>query len=97
VLFNLSRPADSTSLVYAWPGWARTTIQLCGLAVIALVAITYQRGRRDATRLICAAAGIVTIFLDVSKVLHRNYVLWWLPLAAAAMAVTSYRRSAPSA
>jgi hypothetical protein len=94
-LFNLSRPSDSTSLVHFLPGWARIVLLLCGLAAIAMVVIEYQKGRPDANRLICAAAGIVTLFLVVSKVIHRNYILWWLPLAAASLAVTSYRELAP--
>ena len=96
VLFNFGRPGDSTSLINALPTWLQPAIELAGLALIAAVVVVYQRGRAEATRLICAAACVVTIFLVISKIIHRNYVLWWLPLAAAAVGATCYRRAATS-
>lgn len=96
VLFNFGRPGDSTSLLQALPTWAQPVVQLAGLALIAAVVVVYQRGRAETTRLICAAACVVTIFLVISKIIHRNYVLWWLPLVAAAVGATCYRPAATS-
>jgi hypothetical protein len=99
LLFNLSRPTDSTSFVHFLPAWARSYVQLAGFALIGLVSITHQRGQmRDPNRgsatytrdLVCAVCGVIAAFLTVSKIIHHNYIIWWLPWAAVALAATCY-------
>jgi uncharacterized membrane protein len=96
VLFNFGRPSDSTSLVNALPPWARIATACVGLAIIVALVVGYQRRKPDARELVCTAALVLTVFLVVSKVIHRNYILWWLPFAAAALAATGYRAAGAS-
>ena len=93
VLFNFVRPGDSTGAVSALPGWlpgssrglASGLVQLLALGLAASAAVAYHRSRRTPRDLILAAALVTTAFLAGGKLIHRNYLLWWLPLAAAAL------------
>jgi hypothetical protein len=95
LLFNLSRPTDTTSLAHYLPEPLRPLVTLAGLGLVVLVAVAYHRGRRDAARLATAAAMLATVFLLTGKIVHRNYFLWWTPLLGAALAVGCYRAREP--
>jgi hypothetical protein len=94
VLFNLGRASDSTSLVNALPPWARIATATAGLALIVALIVAYQRRQPQPRDLVSTAALTLTVFLVVSKVIHRNYILWWLPFATTALAATCYRATA---
>ncbi len=99
VLFNLERPGDSTGAASALPGWlpgpllglAPGFVQLLGLGLAAAAAAAYHRSPRTRRDLVLAAALVTTVFLAGGKLIHRNYLLWWLPLAAAALGASCYR------
>jgi hypothetical protein len=83
--------------VNALPPWARVAAAAIGLATIVVLLVAYHRRQPDACDLVCTAALVLTVFLVVSKVIHRNYILWWLPFASTALAATCYRTQSPSA
>jgi hypothetical protein len=95
VLFNVLRPGDSTGATFGLPPWAAPAAQSLAVAGCAAVAVAYHRGRRTARDLVVAAALFATLFLAGGKLIHRNYLLWWLPLAAAAMGAAFHPRPAP--
>jgi hypothetical protein len=91
VLFNLARPPDSTGVAAFLPGFASLLPALLSAALAVAVAVAYHRGRRAPADLAVAAALVATLFLAGGKLIHRNYLLWWLPLAAAALGAVGYR------
>jgi len=95
VLFNLARPPDSTGLAAFLPGWAAPLPVLASAALVAAAAWAYHRGRRTPADLAAASALVATLFLAGGKLIHRNYLLWWLPLAAAALGALCYREALP--
>ncbi len=97
VLFNLERPGDSTGAGAELPGALAALPQLAGALLVAAVVVAYHRGRRSTRDLAVAAALVATLFLAGGKLIHRNYLLWWLPLAAVALGASCYRdERAPS-
>ena len=95
VLFNLVRPGDSTGAGAALPPWLSWSPQLVGLALAVVVAVRYHRGPRTPRALVVSAALLLTVFLAGGKIIHRNYLLWWLPLAAAGLGAACYARAGP--
>jgi hypothetical protein len=91
VLFNLERPPDSTGLAAFLPGWAALLPALLSAALVAAAAWAYHRGQRAPADLAAASALVATLFLAGGKLIHRNYLLWWLPLVAAALGALCYR------
>lgn len=99
VLFNLARRADSTGAASALPGWlpgpllelAPGLVQLLGLGLAVAATTAFHRSRRTRRDLLLATALVITVFLASGKLIHRNYLLWWLPLAAAALGASCYR------
>ncbi len=97
VLFNLERPGDSTGAGAELPAALAALPQLAGALLVAAVVVAYHRGRRSTRDLAVAAALVATLFLAGGKLIHRNYLLWWLPLAAVALGASCYRdERAPS-
>jgi hypothetical protein len=94
LVFNLLRPTTSTSLAHHLPGWAIPLLALAGLAAVGVAAWRYHRSRSTAN-LLCAAALGTAAFLATGKLIHRNYLLWLIPLAAAAVAARCYPATAP--
>jgi hypothetical protein len=92
VLFNVLRPGDSTGLASALPAWLAWAPPLAGLAGAAGALLAFHRGRRSAADLAAGVALAATLFLAGGKIIHRNYLLWWLPLGAVALGATAYRR-----
>lgn len=90
VLFNVARPGDSTGAGAALPAWLAWSPQVVGLGLAIATAARYQRGPRTARELVIASALLVTVFLAGGKLIHRNYLIWWLPLAAAALGAACY-------
>jgi hypothetical protein len=97
VLFNLLRPGDSTGAAHGLPPWLAWLPPALALAGCAAAAAAYHRGRRAPRDLVLAAALLATLFLAGGKLIHRNYLLWWLPLAAAALGASCWRRPGEAA
>lgn len=95
VLFNLERPGDSTGLGEALPAWLRWAPPAAGAAGAVAAALAFRRSPRSPRDLVAAVALAATLFLAGGKLIHRNYLLWWLPLAAAALGALAYRAPAP--
>lgn len=94
VLFNLSRPADSTS----WLFWAPSFMSPIARAVLVIVflgitAVVWRaRSITIATRCGLGAIAILTTLLT-GPIAHNNYQLWWLPLASVVLAVSLVPRA----
>lgn len=88
LVFNLARPPDNTSLMHALPGWSRPILgPLTITAAIVLAALwgVRARDRGPAPTATVAAACTVLVFVG-SRVVHRNYLFWLVPLLAVAVA-----------
>jgi hypothetical protein len=96
LLFNLLRPGDSTGLAHALPPALAALPPLLGEAGALAAAVAYHRSRRTPRDLVLAAALVATLFLAGGKLIHRNYLLWWLPLAAAALGACGWRAPEPA-
>jgi hypothetical protein len=92
VVFNLLRPADSTSWLFFAPAWFATLahLALAGLLIASLVRI-WRRPPALALRCGLGAALILATIL-AGPVAHHNYQLWWLPLMAALIGAVIGRR-----
>jgi len=96
VMFNLARPADSTSLVF---GASELVQRLAGIAAMLGAAVLATAGGwrwadREPSRVASVAAGAVAVLLVGSGHIHRNYLLWLVPLVAVALAANMMRTSA---
>ncbi|MCX6543390.1 MAG: hypothetical protein NTV05_03130 [Acidobacteria bacterium] len=79
LLFNLSRPADSTSWLFEHPNWWRTaaTVGLAALfSSVALVRWGAKPDLRGRALLIVVVTMGTTLLGPVD---HGNYQLWWIP------------------
>jgi hypothetical protein len=86
LLFNLSRPVDSTSWLDGHPTWWRTaaTVGLAGLFVVgAAIRWLADPGRRGRALLIVVLTMGTTLLGPVN---HGNYQLWWIPWLAIVLA-----------
>ncbi len=97
ILFNLVRPADSTSWLLAAPpvaaALAHAALALFYLGVLAAV---WRRPPGLAGRAGLAAMLIVAAIL-AGPAAHHNYQLWWLPLLAALLGAALAPERLPSA
>jgi hypothetical protein len=57
-----------------------TLFSLVGLGVLCLLWIAFQRGPRDASSLVTAAAAAVAVFVASGRVLSPQYLIWLIPL-----------------
>jgi hypothetical protein len=57
-----------------------TLFSLVGLGVLCLLWIAFQRGPRDASSLVTAAAAAVAVFIASGRVLSPQYLIWLIPL-----------------
>ncbi|HEY1506386.1 MAG TPA: glycosyltransferase 87 family protein [Stellaceae bacterium] len=87
VLFNLSRPPDSTSWLQALPPAVATAAHLVFAAALPAAALhVWRRNPPVVTRAAVAAMlGIAAILAGPGA--HHNYQLWWLPFYALAVAL----------
>ncbi len=83
LLFNLIRPADSTSWLFEAPAPIVTLAHAAAVAALVAVAI-YVRARPPSLAWRAAlAAMLMLLALLAGPTAHNNYQLWWLPLVAA--------------
>jgi uncharacterized membrane protein len=83
VIFNLLRPADSTSwLFFAPPALATLAHLALGALLIASIVGVWRGAPRLAARCGLGATLILATLL-AGPIAHHNYQLWWLPLMAA--------------
>lgn len=96
VLFNLARPADSTSWLFAAPAFAAPLAH--GLAGAFFLAVWVQAWRRPPDLAVRAGLGLMLILASIlaGPAAHHNYQLWWLPLAAALLGAALRPRLLPS-
>ena len=96
VLFNLVRPADSTSWLLAFHG-ARpvATAVLAALYLAALAAASLRPPETLARRSGMTVALILASLLAAPAV-HHNYQLWWLPLGCALLGAALAPRRLPT-
>lgn len=97
IVFNLARPADSTSWLFAAPSFAPLLAH--GLAGAFFLAVAVQVWRRPPDLASRAGLGLMLILAAIlaGPAAHHNYQLWWLPLAAALLGAALNPRALPSA
>ena len=95
LLFNLARPADSTSWLHAAPGLAPLAHLLAGAFFLGVAIRAWRRPPEPAAR---AGLGVMLILAAIlaGPAAHHNYQLWWLPLAAALLGAALAPRPLPS-
>ena len=86
VLFNALRPTDSTSWLHYAPAGTQTLAGL-GLALALLASAVWAwRARPSLLDRIALACCCMLLTLLAGPIVHRNYLLWWLPLMALLLA-----------
>jgi hypothetical protein len=85
VLINLRRPTDTTSLMHFLPAALHLPLTVLTLGTWVGVTAAYHRSARRNTDLIFASTFLLCVFLAGGSIIHRNYLLWLLPLAAATL------------
>ena len=97
VLFNLSRPADSTSWLYWAPPLLSPIARAMFLIVYLSIAAAIWRARTITLAARCGlgAIAILTALL-AGPIAHNNYQLWWLPLASVVLSVGLGRLPEPA-
>lgn len=95
LVFNLVRPVDSTSLLYGAPGWLIPVAGvLSQVAAVGLVVGWHRlRGEWSPAMTSLVAAGVMVTFFLGSRLIHRNYLLWLVPLVAVAVATRVWHSS----
>jgi hypothetical protein len=96
VLFNLLRPADSTSWLSAVPPLA-ATLAHAALALL-YVGVAAYAWLRPPTLLRRTGAAVVLMLAAIlaAPAAHHNYQLWWLPLAVPLLAALLAPPAAPA-
>jgi hypothetical protein len=96
VVFNLTRPADSTSWLFAAPAFAAPLAH--GLTGAFFLAVSVQAWRRPPDLAARVGLGLMLILAAIlgGPAAHHNYQLWWLPLAAALLGAALQPRLLPS-
>lgn len=99
-LFNLDRPPNTSSIAYYLPKeWQRPWLWTGGtLSVMLLAGWLLKRGK-DWRGLVFMSMAVVTVFLLFGPMVHRNYLLWVIPLYCVVLAWSAYpaeKRSAVS-
>lgn len=97
VLFNLTRPADSTSWLLGAAPLASSLVHGVMLLCFAAVALLVLRRPPSLAWRCGLAAMLILASLLSGPVAHHNYQLWWLPLAAAQLGAALARQRLPSA
>ena len=97
VLFNLTRPADSTSWLFDAAPWMSLTAHAAMVLGVAAAAIRIWRHPPTLAWRCGLGAMLVLGSLLSGPAAHHNYQLWWLPLAAALLGVALMRERLPSA
>jgi hypothetical protein len=96
VLFNLVRPADSTSWLFAAPAVAATLAHAAlALFYLGVLVAVWRRPPVLAARSGLAAMLILAAIL-AGPAAHHNYQLWWLPLLAALLGAALAPERLPS-
>jgi hypothetical protein len=83
VLFNMVRPADSTSWLAAAPAFAANLAEGIAIAVYFAIAVSVLVQPPGLDRRTGLGTVLVLAALLVGPTAHHNYQLWWLPLMAA--------------
>jgi hypothetical protein len=97
VLFNLLRPADSTSWLFFVPPMFGTLAHLAlATFLIASLIRVWRRAPPLAARSGLGAALILATIL-AGPIAHHNYQLWWLPLMAAVLGAALAPRAGAAA
>jgi hypothetical protein len=92
VLFNLFRPADSTSWLFGMPPWLASSVRYAFMVFfLALCAFAWFRKTTLSVRLCLALLCILGITLS-GPTCHRNYQLWWLPFYVVLIAMVSFAK-----
>ncbi|HUH85384.1 MAG TPA: glycosyltransferase 87 family protein [Stellaceae bacterium] len=91
VLFNLERPADSTSWLFAMPPFAATLAHLVAIAAYGTVAAYVWRRPPSLLQRTALATMLMLLALLTGPTAHHNYQLWWLPFFAALLGVALER------
>jgi uncharacterized membrane protein len=82
ILFNMIRPVDDTSWLFALSPAAMSAARLAVVGLLALIAFKiWRRAPRLDERCMLAALAILAAFA-VGPGMHHNYYLWFLPFLA---------------
>jgi hypothetical protein len=96
VLFNLVRPADSTSWLFAAPAHAAALTQAVAVAGFVGVAAQVWLSPPVLAWRIALGAALILAALLAGPAAHHNYQLWWLPLMAALLGAAVAPRRVPT-
>jgi hypothetical protein len=87
VLFNLHRPLDRTGLLDGLPAATRPLVRIAAYICLALVLVLLLRrrtlGQGEVAAYSCVA---LALLFAASPVLHRNWLFWFVPFVAVAVA-----------
>jgi hypothetical protein len=83
VLFNLWRPADSTSWLFDAPPPVVISAHTAAGAALIAVALYVWRRPPSLARRAALSAMLMLLALLTGPSAHHNYQLWWLPLVSA--------------
>jgi hypothetical protein len=97
VLFNLARPADSTSWLFDAPAVAGTIARALALSCYVAAFAFIWRQRPGLAVRIGGAIMLALAAILAGPAAHHNYQLWWLPLAAALLGAALAAKRLPSA
>lgn len=90
-LFNLDRPPDTTSIAHYLPlKWQKPWLYAGGVVIFGSLAAWFFKKRRDWRTLAFAGALVVTALLVFGTMVHRNYLLWIIPLWCVILPWTAY-------
>jgi hypothetical protein len=97
VLFNLARPADTTSWLFAAPPLLALAVR--GLAGVFYLAAFFYVAWQKPSLAKRTGLGIMLVLAAIlaGPASHHNYQLWWLPLAAALLGAALAGRRLPNA
>ncbi|MBI5529541.1 MAG: DUF2029 domain-containing protein [Deltaproteobacteria bacterium] len=97
LLFNLDRPPDTTSIAYYLPlKWQKPWLYAGGIVILGSLAAWFAKKNKDWRTLAFVGALVVTALLVFGTMVHRNYLLWVIPLWCVLLPWTAYptRRTA---
>jgi hypothetical protein len=97
VLFNLARPADSTSWLFGAPAIAGTVARALALGFYAAVFAFIWRQKPSLAVRVGLGVMLALAAILAGPAAHHNYQLWWLPLAAALLVAALAAKRLPSA
>lgn len=96
VLFNLIRPADSTSWLFAVPGARPVAAVVMAMLYLATTAAVWRRPAMALASRCGMAVVLILASLIAAPAVHHNYQLWWLPLACALLGAALGPQRLPS-